>query len=494
LTRYPLVYEINTRCWLRELSERCGRTVTLASVPESEFEDWRTLGFTHLWLLGVWQTGPRSRDRSLSIPELRRTFDETLRGWTPADAGGSPFAIEDYRAAPELGGEAGLKKFRSRLNARGAGLVLDFIPNHVGLDHPWVTSRSRLFVQAAAGSPESEEIRTGSGPRWLAHGKDPNFPPWVDTLQLDYRLPETHAAMIDALKSIADRCDGVRCDMAMLLLRDIFSRDWDRFPCAGAATDREFWADAIQIVRRSRSDLLILAEVYWDLEARLQAQGFDYTYDKRLYDYLVYRNHAEVHRHLMSVTPEFLRRSAHFLENHDEPRIASILSLAEQRPATLLALGLPGLRLLHEGQLAGARIRVPVQLSRRPPEIPQPEIGDFHRRVLTTLASTAVGRGSGSLVESRPAWAENPSFRNVVAIEWTVESGGVDVVVVNLAPHRSQALAALSAPDLAGRTWRVTDRLGTDKFEKPGNDLRDPGLYLDLPPHAAQLLHFEPVR
>src|SRR5207247_8490354 len=150
-----------------------------------------------------------------------------------------------------------------------------------------------------------------------------------------------------------------------------------------AAVQREFWADAIQVVKKAHPDFLFLGEVYWDLEARLQSLGFDYTYDKRLYDHLVYRNATEVQRHLLGVTPEFVTASAHFLENHDEPRIASILSLAEHRAAALLTFGLPGLRLLHDGQLTGARIKIPVQLARRPAEPAQPEIVTFYPQLMS---------------------------------------------------------------------------------------------------------------
>src|SRR5207247_11279046 len=212
-------------------------------------------------------------------------------------------------------------------------------------------------------SPETFRTETKSGGRWLAHGKDPNFHAWIDTAQLDHRRADTRAAMIELLQSVAMRCDGVRCDMAMLLLNEVFAKTWEKFPCHAAAIEREFWADAIQAVKKSQPDFLFLGEVYWDLEARLQSLGFDYTYDKRLYDYLVYRNPAEVQRHLSSVTPDFVRQSAHFLENHDEPRIASILSWPEHRAAALLTAGLPGLRLLHEGQLAAVRTRPPVHLA-----------------------------------------------------------------------------------------------------------------------------------
>src|SRR5205823_3485950 len=285
--KQPLVCEINTRCWLRELSARLGRAVSLATVPDSELEAWRKPGFTHVWLMGVWPTGPRSRAAALADPRFRRALADTLPDWKEADFAGSPFAVADYTVAPELGGELELKKFRKKLHAHGLRLLLDFVPNHLGLDHPWVVERPELFVQAPARSSEAFFIETKTGGRWLAHGKDPNFSAWIDTAQLDYRRADTRAAMIELLQSIAARCDGVRCDMAMLLLKEVFARTWTNFPCAVTAAEGEFWADAIPAVKGSRPDFLFLGEAYWDLEARLQSLGFDYTYDKRLYDYLV---------------------------------------------------------------------------------------------------------------------------------------------------------------------------------------------------------------
>jgi hypothetical protein len=495
-TDQPLVHEINTRCWLRELAGQSGgspESPGLGSVPDAEFERWRNLGFTHIWLMGVWPTGPRSRAAALADPSLRRSLTDSLSDWKEEDFAGSPFAVADYTVARDLGGGLGLKKFRKQLHAHGLGLLLDYVPNHLGLDHAWVVERPELFVQAP--DPASETFRTGtkSGDRWLAHGKDPNFHAWIDTAQLDHRRADTRAAMIESLQSVAMQCDGVRCDMAMLLLNEVFAKTWEKFPCPEAAVQREFWADAIQVVKKAQPDFLFLGEVYWDLEARLQSLGFDYTYDKRLYDYLVYRNATEVQRHLMGVTPEFVTASAHFLENHDEPRIASILSLPEHRAAALLTFSLPGLRLMHEGQLTGARIKTPVQLARRAIEPVQPEIVAYYQQLLASLKSASVGRGKAEIVKPLPAWPDNSTAQNFVVVQWQSQPDCFDLAVINFAPHRSQCFVSLTVEGLGQRNWRMKDLLGSEEHQRFGDDLQKPGLYLDLPEHGAQLFHFDPL-
>src|SRR6266446_1472811 len=230
---HPILYEINTRCWLTDLSRQAGRPVTLGDVPESAYAEWTRLGFTHIWLMGVWTTGPRARAEALKHPDLRRAFSELLPDWQETDVGGSPYAIADYTVPAALGGEAGLKLFRQKLNDRGLKLLLDFVPNHLGLDHPWVRERPDLFIQSPAPAPDTFQEQTSFGPVWLAHGKDPYFPGWTDTVQLDYRRPATRAAMTGLLQSVASRCEGVRCDMAMLVLNDVFAKTWERFAANG---------------------------------------------------------------------------------------------------------------------------------------------------------------------------------------------------------------------------------------------------------------------
>jgi hypothetical protein len=505
-----MLYEINTRCWLHGLSARTGRTITLADVPETEFAEWRRLGFTHIWLMGVWTSGPRARAEALASSQQRRAYSEALPDWREEDVSGSPYAVAEHRVPSALGGESGLSQFRRQLHSHGLKLMLDFVPNHLGLDHPWLSERPELFVQSPTQAPGTFRQQTRDGPRWLAHGKDPYFPAWSDTVQLDYRRSDTRAAMTELLLSIAQRCDGVRCDMAMLLLNEVFARTWTQFPvsnfAAAAATTasqppppvsapaEEFWGSAIQTVKQAHPGFFFLAEIYWGLEPRLQALGFDCTYDKVLYDRLVARDVPGVPAHLFGLPPQSVAASAHFLENHDEPRIASLLSLAEHRAAALLILGLPGMRFLHEGQLDGARVRIPVQLLRRFREPVQSEVRALYEQLLTALPKTAVGCGNGQLLRPKPAWAGNATAECFVVVQWQLQPPEFDLVVVNLAPHRSQCYAPLSVAGLSTHNWSLNDVLGPEKYQRFGDDLQSQGLYLDLPAHGAQLFHFSPIK
>ena len=491
---HPLLYQINTRCWLRELSKKSSARITLANVPDTEFRAWPERGFTHVWLMGVWTTGARARALALNELNLRHDYNAVLPDWNEADVAGSPYAIADYQVPRALGGERGLKAFRQKLNAYGLKLVLDFVGNHLGLDHPWVARRPELFVHSVKEVPESFPQPTCDGPRWLAHGKDPYFSAWTDTVQLDYRRAETRLAMTEVLQSIAARCDGVRCDMAMLMLNDVFAKTWAHRPNPTAVSpNAEFWAEAIQMVRQSNPGFQFLAEVYWGLEGRMQSLGFDYTYDKALYDLLMQRRHAEVQQHLLNAPPEYVAHSAHFLENHDEPRAASRLSFVEHRAASLLILGLPGLRFLHDGQLTGAMLHVPVQLSRRRSEPGNADIGGFYERLLAVLKNSAVGRGKWELLRPRPAWPENSTWQNFVLVQWQSQPLAFDLVVVNPSPQRAQCYAPLSFENLADHNWRMRDLLGHETYERWGEDLQTRGLYLDLPEHGAQLFRFEPI-
>lgn len=495
--RQPLLYELNARWWLGELSKKYSRPVTLDSVPEAEVAAWQDLGFTHIWLMGVWATGPLARSRAWS--ELKLLGPE----YGPEAVGGSPYAIADYHVGSELGGDAALNTFRQQLSARGLKLVLDFVPNHLGLDHPWVVERPELFVQSKDRAPEHFQQQTRAGMRWLAHGKDPNFAAWTDTVQLDYRRPETHRIMIELLQRIAGCCDGVRCDMAMLLLNDVFNQTWPKVPTlqaavspgparSGAGALPEFWASAILAVKRQAPGFLFLAEAYWGLEPRLQALGFDFTYDKDLLDKILARAPAAVQRHVYEMRPGALAQGAHFLENHDEPRIASLLSFSEHRAAALLVLALPGMRFLHQGQLTGARRKAPVQLVRSWAGPDDPRITALYENLLQVLNRSAVGQGKGELLRPRAAWQDNPTAQNFVIVQWQAQPDLFDLVVINLATHPSQCVVSLNFPNLSSCSWSMQDLLSDEQYVRPGLELQNHGLFLDVPANAAQLFQLQP--
>jgi hypothetical protein len=110
------------------------------------------------------------------------------------------------------------------------------------------------------------------------------------------------------------------------------------------------------------------------------------------------------------------------------------------------------------------------------------------------LQRSAVGIGEAQVLSPRPAWPGNPTAQNLIIVQWQAQSQAFDLVVVNLAPHRSQCYAPLTAPALSDHNWAMRDLLGSERYERFGADLASQGLYLDLPAHAAQLFHFEPSR
>ena len=291
------------------------------------------------------------------------------------DIAGSGFAITGYEVHPDLGGDAALARLRQRLAKRGLKLMLDFVPNHMALDHPWVESHPEYFVagteDALAREPQNYiRVKRKKGDMILAYGRDPYFSGWPDTLQLDYSNPATQEAMIRELEKIAGQCDGVRCDMAMLILPEVFERTWGRKPAP-------FWPQAIQRVREQAPDFCFMAEVYWDLEWTLQQQGFDYTYDKRLYDRLR-EGHARPVREHLHAALDYQTKLARFLENHDEPRAAASFDPRVHRAAAVITYFIPGLRFFHQGQFEGRKKRISPHLVRAPEESPDKEIEEFY--------------------------------------------------------------------------------------------------------------------
>jgi hypothetical protein len=306
-TRHPSLFQINTRVWLQRLSREAGRRITLADIDDATIDDFAEKGFDWIWLLSVWQTGAAGRAVSRGNPQWRAEFAAILPDLTDDDICGSGFAITAYGVSDALGGDPALAQLRERLARRGIRLMLDFVPNHTAPDHPWVTAHPDYYVEgseeALAGALQNYlRVDTNRGPKILAYGRDPNFPGWPDTLQLNYANPELQATRIDELIAIAGKCDGVRCDMAMLLLPDIFQRTW-------GITPEPFWPKATAAVHAKFPDFTFMAEVYWDLEWTLQHQGFDYCYDKRLYDRLL-DSHAEPIRGHLLAGLDFTRTSS----------------------------------------------------------------------------------------------------------------------------------------------------------------------------------------
>jgi glycosidase len=478
---YPSLYQINTRILLTDLSRKLGRAATLNDVPDAELDRLAGLGFEWVWFLSVWQTGLAGQRVSRKNPEWRKEFQETLPDLREEDIAGSGFAVTAYAIPAALGGDAALARLRRRLAQHGLKLMLDFVPNHMALDHPWVEDHPEYFV---AGTEEllSREpqnyvrVRREKGDLVLAYGRDPYFSGWPDTLQLDYSNPQLQKAMIHELLKISDRCDGVRCDMAMLLLPDVFERTWGRRP-------ELFWPKATKEVRDQHPGFCFMAEVYWDLEWTLQQQGFDYTYDKRLYDRLR-EGHARLVREHLHADLGYQTGLARFLENHDEPRASATFDPLVHRAAAVITYFIPGMRFFHQGQFEGRMKRISPHLVRAPEESPDKKLGKFYDDLLEVLRKPVVKSGEWQWLEGQPAWEGNGSWDSFVVHSWRGTGGERMLIAVNYAPHPSQCYVNLSFPEIKNRSVRLKDLLSSACYIRDGNELLDRGLYLDMQPWA----------
>lgn len=449
VTKRLKLYEINTRAF-------CVRFDQISS-------DWLSslarLGFNAVWLMGAWRIGAGSKAISKVISN---------------DFEGSPFAIANYEFSPELGGRGAYLDFLSR--ARGAGLrvLLDFIPNHMGLDCPWISEDPSLVIRSDPDlrKQESGDYYLHPTGQAVAHGRDPYFPPWYDTAQLDYASEKLRLRQIANLKRISQDADGVRCDMAMLVLRDYFRQRW--YPNAADSWFKqrmpgEFWQEAIAEVRSTCPEFVFLAEAYWGKEPDLQRLGFDLTYEKLLYDALVARNAGWV-KELLSRPEDVLRRSLFFIENHDEPRAASVFEADENLSAMAMLLALPGSVLVHQGQIEGFRKRLPIQLARPPAEQPNLELKQHYEALLGCTTGAVFDTGAfQSWSSPDPAIV---SFLRTDDKQTIVYAGRIGSTAsefvrseVDITPAAAAAGAAdmVMIKDLLGSTAILIDRIA-DKY------------------------------
>ena len=481
LPNHPVLYEINTWAWLNELSRQAGHPVTLGSVPGETWDALSAWGFDAVWLMGVWERSPAGIRIAMQNEGLVAEFHRALPDFTPEDVAGSPYCIRRYSVDEQLGGPKGLAAARQALSTRGIGLVLDFVPNHVAPDHPWVTEHPEYFVLGDAADlarAPAEFIQAGESV--IARGRDPYFSPWQDVVQLNAFDPGLRQAIIATLTDIASQCDGVRCDMAMLFLNDIFVQTWGKR--AGTRPAAEYWTEVIGAVKAAHPGFVLMAEAYWDKEWELQQLGFDYCYDKRLYDRLAHESAEAVQGHLRAGL-DYQARLVRFIENHDEPRAAATFTPDKQRAAALTVATQMGMRLFHEGQFEGRKVKLPVFLARRPDEALDAALQDFYRRLLGGLRLEALHTGEWRLCDCS-GWPDNASFQNLVAWSWR-KDGAFALVVVNLSGAPAQGQVHLPWEDLAGRSWHLTDRLTSQSFERDGSEMRHPGLYVDLQPWGA---------
>jgi hypothetical protein len=476
--RNPTIFEINTWVWLSSLSTKYRTSVSLERVPAPEWDAIAGFGFDAVWLMGVWERSPAGIAIANQNAGLLNEFRRVLPDFRPTDNVGSPYCVRRYVVDQHFGGPRGLAVARKELSKRGMRLLLDFVPNHVAPDHPWVSEHPEYFIQGTVDDfrRDPSSFIEGAG-SICACGRDPYFPAWPDVLQLNAYHPGLRQAARNTVADIAGQCDGIRCDMAMLLLNEIVERTWGIR--AGPRPATEYWTDLIPAIKAAHPNFLFIAEAYWDLEWELQQKGFDFCYDKRLYDRLLTEDAESVRLHLCADI-RYQEKLLRFIENHDEPRAAAVFSPPQERAAAITMATQPGARLFHDGQLEGRKVRLPVFLGRRPDEPADEQLLAFYKKLLEAINRPVFRNGQWRLC-SQTGWPDNQSFRNLVAYCWSSDYDRF-LIVVNLSEGAVQARIQMPWDDLREETWRLLDPLSGASYDRSGDEIQRDGLYVELNP------------
>lgn len=490
LRNHPHLLEINTWAWLEELSVKLGRPIALAGVPDSEWDALAAQGFNAVWLMGVWRRSPESRRILMDIPANRAGCDAALPGWKPDDAIGSPYAVTSYTVDRRIGTWASLDAVREKLHARGMALFLDFVGNHTAIDHPWTLEHPEFYIQGSAEDFQQNpgayfRIVTEEGERYIALGRDPYFPPWPDVAQLNHFQPSTRETLLDVIRSIAAHCDGIRCDMAMLQLTDIFQNVWAHELTGHSRPQKEFWLEAHTIAPQ----LVLLAEAYWGTEQQLLDLGFSFTYDKTLYDCL--RDfRAWDCRSRISASAEYESHMARFLENHDEQRRAVVFPDSRLHSVATLMGTLPGMRFYQQGEIEGRKVHLPINLRMAAPEISDPFSVETFRRILRITKEDVFHTGAWSLLEIVDD-GDNTAG-NLAIYEWRSKSAW-KVIAVNLSGSSAQGRVRVGDRVSPGVQYQFNDELNEVVYPRDGKELHDVGLFVRLDAGQAHLFDVTPA-
>ena len=427
--------------------------------------------------MGVWERSPKSKEIATLHPDLQQEYHDALNDFTQEDVIGSPYSIFYYHVDSHLGGAEGLAAFRMQLMGRDKFLILDYVPNHVSVDHIWTLDKSDIFIKGNLEDLNSHSNEFFSSYDMIyAHGRDPYFPPWTDTAQINAFSSEARLRAINTLLGIAEQCDGVRCDMAMLMTNNVFSRTWGKR--AGPIPEKEFWDEVIPATKEKAPNFIFLAEVYWNMEWNLQQQGFNYCYDKRLYECMARENAQSLNEHIQADL-EFQGKLLRFIENHDEQRAINVFGRERSQAAAIITMTLPGARLIHEGQLQGHKIKVPVQLRRRPVEENDEDFYDFYQRLLTAAPDRLLSEGSWALCRIESLSEYDHTNLNLIAYQWWTKDRR-QLTIVNFSPFFARAHVRIAGIDYGMDEWTFSDILNHKVYYYKGEDLTFNGLYIDL--------------
>ncbi len=479
----PHILEISAHSWLKKIGDEIGvNNLTLDNVPESYLFTIKESGFDALWLMGVWEESPASREIARADRAINEQIGKVFPDYKKEDIIGSQYSIHSYNVSSKLGGDAALLKFKEKLNEFGVILILDFAANHLAKDHPLTLSNPDLFIKSK-GEPEDKSLyfKTENGD-WLAHGRDPHFPPWTDTVQLNHFNPDTRKYLMDTLMHVSSLCDGLRCDMVMLMINKVFRDFWGDV-CVFDAPADEFWPTAIRKVKEKYPFFIFTAEVYWGLEWDVQEMGFDYTYDKILYDRLLKSSPQDIQGHL---TAEHLyqMRSTRFISNHDEEAPIKAFGREKSKAAAVVVSTIPGARLFTFEQIYGLPAKLPIQyipsLSNK-----DEEMFEFYSKLLTIVNHPCFHGGQWVMKKTRPVIEEDETCSNILSWVWT-QLSTIKIVAVNYSDTHVQCLLPVDKVP-PQETIFIKEEFSDMALHMNTADAKKKGILLDLKPYECKI-------
>lgn len=483
----PKIYEINTRVWINRFASK-KNPVKITQVPKVYWQTLKDLGFDYIWLMGIWQTVPASVEKYCLTENLMKEYSAALPDWKKEDVVGSPYAIDKYVINPSLGSKNDLIELTETLHNFGLKLILDFIPNHFHADTSLLKSNPEIFLEVNEDIHKKDVVtyyKAEMNENYFAHGRDPYFPAWQDTIQVNYFSAEARKFMTEQLLMVSELCDGVRCDMAMLPLNDVFKKTWNDVLTDIKAPTSEFWEESIQKVKKRNSEFLFIAEAYWGLEHTLQKLGFDFTYDKTLYDTLI-NGDVNSLRYYLKSDLTYQSKLVRFLENHDEKRSAEKFSLSKLKAAAVITYTVPGMKLFFDGQFEGKTIKLPVQLGAEPAEDVNANYQIFYDRLLAIIEDDIFRDGEWKFLTPITRGETDNTFNNIIAWSWTYKDN-FRLIAINYSQFISTCHIKLDLTKY-GASVNFYDEINNVYYGRNSENIKNIGLFLDLKPYRGHIL------
>jgi glycosidase len=497
----------STYVWLAQMSKQYGRAITrLDEIPDEELATLAHRGMNSLWLIGVWERSRASKTIKLLCGN--------------SDAVASAYSLFDYAIAEDLGGEAAYTNLRDRAYRHGIRLASDMVPNHMGIDSPWVVEHPEWFIsrpdspypaysfngpdlshdarveikiedhyfeQSDAAVVFRRRDRQSGETRYIYHGNDGTSFPWNDTAQLDYLNAAVREQVIQTILHVARLFPVIRFDAAMTLAKRHFHRLW--FPGPGAsgaipsraefgmsqaefdrAMPHEFWREVVDRVAAEVPGTLLLAEAFWLMEGYfVRTLGMHRVYNSAFMVMLRDEDNAKyrsVIKNTLEFDPDIMKRYVNFMSNPDERTAIDQFGKGDKCfGVTAMMVTLPGLPMFGHGQIEGFTEKYGMEYQRpRYDESADHWMVERHEREIAPL------------LQRRRLFAESSNFR---LYDFFTDAGKVDENVFAYSNRNGNERALIIYNNCYGATHGTID-YSAAYADKGANHLRQQRLWEGL--------------